>query len=203
MDVKQFRSGWQGRAALALAAAALAAGPALAAEPAWPSAPYDYIVVDQDLRTVLLQFGANIGVRVAVSDGVQGRVHGRLPSLPPRDFLVHLAQAYGLDWFFDGVTLSISAANEAETRFVPLTGTSVPALEAALRAIGLYDPRFGLREGPAGKTALVAGPPRYLKLVEQTAAALANPPASPAVVPGAVVTLTVFRGPAASKVQFP
>ncbi len=203
MEIKQSQRGLQMRAALALAAAALAAGPALAAEPAWPSAPYDYIVVDQDLRTVLLQFGANIGVRVALSDGVQGRVHGRLPTLPPRDFLSHVAQAYGLDWFFDGVTLSISAANEAETRFVPLAGTSVPALEAALRTTGLYDPRFGLREGPAGKTALVAGPPRYLKAVEQTAAALAVPEASPSALPGAVVTLTVFRGGAASKVQFP
>ena len=184
------------------AAAAAVAGRATAAEPAWPSAPYTYVVVDQDLRTVLLQFGSNIGVRVVLSDGVQGRVYGRLPTLPPRDFLEHLARSYGLDWFFDGAVLSVSAGDETETRFVTLPGIDVTVLQAALRSTGLYDPRFGLRPGPAVGTAMVSGPPRYLKLVEQTAAALAKPASAPEA-PGAVAMLTVFRGAAASKVQFP
>ncbi len=184
------------------AAAAAVAGRATAAEPAWPSAPYAYVVVDQDLRTVLLQFGSNIGVRVVLSDGVQGRVHGRLPTLPPRDFLEHLARSYGLDWFFDGAVLSVSAGDETETRFVTLPGIDVTVLQAALRSTGLYDPRFALRPGPAAGTAMVSGPPRYLKLVEQTAAALAKPASAPEA-PGAVAMLTVFRGAAASKVQFP
>ena len=52
------------------------AAPVAAMEPSWPVTPYDYVVVDQDLRTVLLQFGANIGTRIALSDQVGGRVHG-------------------------------------------------------------------------------------------------------------------------------
>ena len=144
---------------------------AIAAEPAWPTAPYGYVVVDQDLRTVLLQFGSNIGTRIALSEAVQGRVHGRLPALPPREFLEQLAQSYGLDWFYDGTTLCISATDETETRFVALAGANVATLEQALRSTGLYDARFGLRPGPGADSAMVSGPPRDLKLVEATAAA--------------------------------
>ena len=198
MNSKQFS---KRLASIAVAALALG-GTASAAEPAWPAAPYDYVVVDQDLRTVLLQFGANIGTRIALSDGVGGRVHGHLPVLPPRQFLDHLAQSYGLDWFFDGTTLAVSATGETETRFVTLPGVGVPALQAALQATGLYDARFALRAGPAAGTAMVSGPPRYLRLVEQTAAALAQPAPAPRP-PDAVPLLTVFRGGAVSKVQFP
>ncbi len=175
-----------------------------AAEPAWPSAPYNYVVVDQDLRTVLTQFGANIGVRVALTEAVQGRVRGRLPVLPPRQFLEHLAQVYGFDWFFDGSALSVSAAAETETRFMPLQGVGVGALEAGLRSTNIYDPRFSLRAGPAANVALVSGPPAYVKLVQETATALAAHPAAskPAAV-AAAATLSVFRGTTATKVEFP
>ena len=122
--------------------------------------------------------------------------------LPPRQFLDHLAQSYGLDWFFDGTTLAISATSEAETRFVTLPGVAVSVLQAALQSAGLLDPRFGLRAGPAPGTAMVSGPPRYLHLVEETAAALAQPAPAPRS-PQPASLLTVFRGAAVSKVQFP
>ncbi len=153
---------------------------------------------------MLLQFGANTGARVALSDAVQGRVRGRLPALPPRQFIEHVAQAYGLDWFFDGSVLSVSAVAEAETRFVPLTGIDVRALEAGLRGADLYDPRFSLRAGPGTGMALVSGPPRYLKAVQETADALAVHAAAPSPAGAApAVSLTVFRGSAERKVQFP
>jgi type III secretion protein C len=178
--------------------------PGLAAEPAWPNAPYQYVVVDQDLRTVLQEFGANVGVRIVLSDAVQGRVRGRLPMAPPRQFLNHLAQAYALDWFFDGSVMYVSGAAEAETRFIMLHGVDVRALEAGLRATNLYDERFGLRAGPGTGVALVSGPPRYLKVVQDTAEALATRAAAPQPAEAApAASLTVFRGVSERKVQFP
>lgn len=165
---------------------------------------YNYIVVDQDLRTVLQQFGANLGLRVSLSEAVQGRVRGRLPSAPPRQFLDHLAQVYGFDWYFDGSMMAISASSEAETRFVPLQGITVPMLEAGLRSVDLYDPRFNLHPGPGTDMAMVSGPPRYVKLVQDTAASLAihtivTVPATPPT----LATLTVFRGVSTARVTLP
>ena len=78
--------------------AALSATPAMAAvEPVWPSGPYSYVVLDQDLRDVLQQFGINAGLRLALSDKVQGHVHGPLPSAPARQFLDSLTQQFGLE----------------------------------------------------------------------------------------------------------
>ena len=176
-------------------------------EPAWPTASYAYVVVDQDLRSVLQEFGSNLGLRLALSDGVQGRVRGRLPELPPRQFLDHLAQAYGLDWYYDGLVIAVSAVSEAATRFVPLQGFTVAALEDGLRTAGLLDTRFPVRPGPAGDVATVSGPPRYVDIVRQSLAAMvANRAPSPAAaqVPTAPpATLVVFRGSSASRVGLP
>lgn len=186
----------------------LAAAPARADVPGWPSAPYRYAVVDQDLRVVLQEFGRNLGLRVALSDAVQGRVRGRLPELPPEQFLDHLARAFGLDWYFDGSVLSVSASSEAQTRFVKLRGLSVAALRDGLRRAGLLDARFALRAGPSADIAMVSGPPRYVALVEQSAAAIADdrPPPLPAPPPQAAslaASLVVFRGAQASVVRLP
>ena len=177
-----------------------------AAEPVWPGAVYSYLVVDQDLRAVLQEFGANLDLRIVLSDAVQGRVRGRLPELPPRQFLDHLAQAYGLDWYYDGLVLSVSAASEAATHLLPLSGVSVERLEGGLAAADLLDRRFPLHAGPTPGTALVSGPPRYVGLVEQSLKAMlaehgpAAPPAPPAGLPP---TLVIFRGSMAAKVQMP
>src|SRR5580698_2560832 len=80
-----------------------------AAEPEWPPELYDYVVNDQDLRTVLEQFGLNTGLRIALSDAVQGRVRGRLPPAPPQQFLDHLTDMFGLDWYYDGAVIAVSA----------------------------------------------------------------------------------------------
>lgn len=175
---------------------------ASAAEPAWPHMTYDYVVVDQDLRAVLQQFGSNVGLRVVVSEAVQGRVRGRLPPLPPRQFLDHLSQAYGLDWFFDGAVLAVSASSETETRFLALQGLDARGLEDGLRAADLLEPRFAVRPGPGPETAMVSGPPRYVKLVQEAAGALAGRPAA-AQAPAGSVIVTVFRGASAAKVQLP
>ena len=203
MMVKQPLKAWTASALAACIVGNAAGGSsAVAAEPAWPQTAYEYVVVDQDLRTVLQQFGANLGLRVSMTEAVQGRVRGRIPPLPPRQFLDHLAQAYGLDWFYDGAVLAVSALSETETRFLTLQGLDARALEAGLRAADLFDPRFALRPGPGPETAVVSGPPRYVKLAQDVASALAVRAAAPPA-PGAIVTVTVFRGTSAAKVQLP
>lgn len=150
-----------------------AAGPAPAPQLRLPSEPYQYTVIDQDLRTALREFGANLGVRVSISDAVQGRVRGRLPPLSPRDFLSRLADLYGLDWYYDGYIIAVTAQSEGVTKVIPTTGLPFPQLKAKLDTLGLTDERFVARpEGTGAELMLVAGPPRYVQLVEEATAQL-------------------------------
>lgn len=169
--------------------------PARAAVPAWPAAPYRYLVVDQDLRVVLEEFGKNTGIRIALADGVKGRVRGSLPQAPPPEFLDALARSYGLDWYYDGTVLHVSTSAEAETRFLDLHGLPFARLIGGLAQSGLADARYVLRDGPAQGLATVSGPPRYVGLVAQAAAAMV---AQKAPAPAAPV-VRVFRGSIASR----
>lgn len=191
---------WHGLPCRAAAAAMLfvlgaGIGQAQAAVPKWPAAPYRYMVVDQDLRTVLEEFGRNTGVRIALADGVKGRVRGSLPQAAPQEFLDAVTRSYGLDWYYDGAVLHVSTSGEAETRYLDLHGLPFAALASGLDKADLTDPRFVLRDGPAQGLVTVSGPPRYVRLVSEAATAMtAQRAAAP---PPAMVH--VFRGSVASR----
>lgn len=169
------------------------------AEPPWPSDPYDYVVVDQDLRELLQQFGANTGLKLALSDKVQGRVRGPLPSAPPRQFLETLAREFGLEWTYDGAIIAMSSASEAKTEIIPLDGIPFEKLRAELASAGLLDQRYQFRRAMEGHAALVSGPPRYLGLVHAGLAASRpdKPPAPPPDPPPAPLALPALPTPLA------
>lgn len=187
---------------LAVAALLLLPNPGLrqarAAVPDWPASPYRYLVVDQDLRTVLEEFGRNTGVRVALAEGVKGRVRGNLPQVPPGEFLDAVARSYGLDWYYDGAVLHVSTTGEAGTRFLDLHGLPFAQLAAGLGRAGVSDPRFVLREGPSPGLATVSGPPRYLQAISEAATAMAGQRSAPAAAAPAPA-VRVFRGSVAPR----
>jgi type III secretion protein C len=167
-----------------------------AAEPEWPTDSYAYIVVDQDLRTVLEQFGVNTGLGMVLSDAVQGRVQGRLPSAPPHQFLNHLTEMFGLDWYYDGVAIAVSAKSEAKTEVITLKHVSFSEFERALESAGFIDRRYQLRAGPDKRSVIASGPPRYLADVRQLAAGLSPAAAAP-------TQVMIIRGSSVSRVEFP
>ncbi len=142
-----------------------AAGIARANEPNWPDGQYNYTVVSQDLRNVLERFGENTGMRVSLSDNVRGEVRGTPTNATPKEFLNYIAGAYGLDWYYDGSVLSISAANERQTQSVRLNNVSFDDAQQRLKHDGVWDSRYTVRPGPAPDLAVVAGPPAYVSLV--------------------------------------
>ena len=152
--------------------------------------PYAYTVLDESLRDVLRQFGANTGLRVTISDAVQGRVRGRREPLPPAEFLDRLAMDFSFDWYYDGHMLYVSAHSESAVKLVPLGAARFADLRSNLDALGIADRRFALRAAPQSGKVLVGGPPRYVELVEQVAQTLAKPPELPP------TNVTVFRGSA-------
>ncbi|WP_246786125.1 secretin N-terminal domain-containing protein [Bradyrhizobium sp. SBR1B] len=141
---------------------------ALGAPLALPSTPYSYTVLDQDLAAALQEFGNNLNIRVNVSAGVKGRIRGRMPDLPPRDFLERLINLYNLQWYYDGLVLYVSDAHEAQSRLLLLSPINFDAFKAALDALNISDERYIVRTVPGDGLVFASGPPRFVALVEQT-----------------------------------
>lgn len=163
---------------------------------AWSQKPFQYVAVDQDVRGVLHELSVAASVPIEMSDAVRGQVHGRWSEMGAGEFLSRLAHDNGLEWYYDGSLLAVSAASENTTKLLPLHGIQVAALRSGLATTGLLDGRFGLRDGPISDTAMVTGPPRFIALVQQSLDAAPPPhPAGPAT-PGdtAVEHLTIYHG---------
>ncbi|MBO0711688.1 MAG: hypothetical protein J2P47_10475 [Acetobacteraceae bacterium] len=173
------------------AALVFLATPALSLAPKWPPGPYKYLVLDQDLKGVLTEFGRNIDVTVDVSDQVKGQLRGELPAASAEDFLNKLCESYGLVWYFDGAVLHISAKTEVRTELIK-TGRSAKDVAERLNSLGIADARFPIRTTPDAGVVSVSGPPPYRTLVRQTLAAMA--PAGSAAAPTNTVTVAVVRG---------
>ncbi len=146
-----------------------------------------YAVVDQDLRDVLTEVMQQSGLRLNLSDAVHGRVHGRFQPAPFAVLLDQLAKSYGFDWYYDGATLFVSAVSEATNKLLPLGPVDLAQLKRSLDTLDVSDPRWPLHGSADAKVVIVDGPPRYVQLVEQTEAALAQRT-------DAVAKVGVFRG---------
>ncbi len=177
--------------------ALLASGePTLGMEPKWPAGPYRYMVIDQDIKGVLIEFGRNAGMPVEVSDQVKGRLRGRLAVVTAREFLDSLCEAYGLVWYFDGAVLHVSAKAEIRTELISIGRLSSGEANEKLNALGIADARFAVRSTQDAGVISISGPPAFVSLVRQTLTALARPSPSPAREDnhGDEIRVRVFRG---------
>lgn len=138
-----------------------------AAAPKWFDTAYDYVVLDQDVRTALTEFGRNLGLPIVLSDAVSGRVRGRIEAKSAGEFLDRLSGANGLVWYFDGSVLHVSADREFVTRVLDAGRLSGKEVARQMQEFGLADERFSLRATPSGHVIIVSGPPAYINVVEQ------------------------------------
>jgi type III secretion protein C len=174
------------------------AGRADSAEPRWPKEPYKYLVIDQDLREILAEFGRNVRIPIRVSDNVaKRRVRNDMAVAAPREFLQRLCDAYGLVWYYDGAVMHISDDSEVRTEFLNTGSVGTDTLKSRLENLGVADPRFTIRAGGNASVATVSGPPPYLAMVRKTLDALekANAPRPvQEVTNGDTLKVRVFRG---------
>jgi type III secretion protein C len=189
---RRLRIGLIFAAALTSAEVALV-GPMLGAHLPLPPGPYKYLVIDQDVKGVLVEFGRNVGLPVDVSDQVKGRLRGQISTATAREFLDGLCESYGLIWYFDGTALHISAKTEVRTELVSIG--RLPPAEAAekLKVLGVSDERFPVRTTEDTGLVSVSGPPPFLSLARKTLTVLASrlPPQDSG---SDEVRVRVFRG---------
>ncbi|GGE35998.1 type III secretion protein [Agaricicola taiwanensis] len=165
----------------------LAGGSAIAAEPKWSPEPYSFVVVDQNVRDTLLEFGRNNDIPVRLTDGVRGRIRGSISGLSPRDFLERVTKDHGLVWYFDGALLHISAASEVSTQvFAPVPPSPDRAMEK-LQASNILDDKFSVRPAADGVSLAVTGPPAFRAAVIQATTTTINVVQKP-------LSVRVFRG---------
>jgi type II secretory pathway component GspD/PulD (secretin) len=159
-----------------------------------PAGPYKYIVIDQDLREVLAEFGRNTNVVVKLSDDVQGRVRGPLPVSSPEEFLTRLMESYGLVNYYDGAVLQINAATELRTELLDIGNVRADEVSSKLKEMGLVDPRFRLSVTADARVISVSGPPPYVARVKEMLAVLARATAQRPGEIGDDSRVRVFRG---------
>jgi len=156
-------------------------GPAQGLEPKWPSGSYKYLVVDQDIKEVLAEFGRNINVPIDVSNQVKGRLRGRLPTTTAKKFLDKLCESYGLVWYFDGAAMHISTQSEMKTEVINIGRLRVEDLTNELNKLGIADPRFPVRAasgaGSGNGVVTVSGPAPFIALVRHAVGAMIHPTA--------------------------
>jgi type II secretory pathway component GspD/PulD (secretin) len=158
--------------AILLAAGALPISTANAMEPKWPSGPYKYLVVDQDLRDALTEFGRSIGVAVKVSETLAGhRLRGKLPEGTAQQYLKQLCESYGIVWFYDGAVMHFSSETEIKTEQVDLRPVSADAVTKKLKSLGVIEANYPIRTIDAHSIS-VFGPPPYITFVRQTVTAM-------------------------------
>lgn len=173
-----------------------------AAEPEWPTNPYKYIIVDQDIRDVLAEFGRNTNMPISVSKNVKGRrIRNSSAFLPAKSFLKRICKSYGLVWYYDGAVLHINGENEIRTELINVSPSKPVAFIDQIKALGVSDGRYDLRPGAGDSVISVSGPPPFLAMVKKAALALkedAVPVRIPSTrlqdKPADILRVRVFRG---------
>lgn len=192
----KIRTGPRGAAARTVLAAAIVANIGLGSTasatveaPPWLGKPYEYVVIDQDVRGILTEFGRNLGVPVVLTEKVRGRARGEIRSKTADEFLKEISAAQDLTWYFDGSVLHVSADEEFSTQIID-AGVDGGSLTRELDRLGLSDRRFVIRATRNSAVVGVSGPPAFVAVVRQTAERMKPPPR----VAGEDPRVRVFRG---------
>ncbi|WP_448650682.1 type III secretion protein [Pseudomonas fluorescens] len=138
-----------------------------AEEPAWFSQPYAYVLVDQDVRSALEEFGHNLDVPLVLSDKVRGKARSTIRAATAGEFLQTLCSTNGLTWYFDGNLLYLNASDEISTKLFKASALNLDQLQAYLNTLDVFGQQLSMRNGPEGDELFVSGPPPYLALVQQ------------------------------------
>ena len=154
-----------------LFAAVLLGSPANAGEFPLPDQKFDVTIRDQNVRSVLEELSAAIGLPILMSDSVQGRVSASFQDADAKSLLDEIADRRGLDWRFDGNRIRVTSQTEQVTRIVDLDGVKLKTLRSALETLNVYNERFKFT-AVDGEFAMIVAPPDYTAVVEVVLGAL-------------------------------
>lgn len=162
---------------------------------------YGYVVVDQDVRSVLMEVGRNLAYPVEISRNVRGRVRNGFSAESAREFLDKLSMESGIAWFFDGAMIHVNTQQELDHRSFELRDGDAERVLSDIANLGMGYPLVTrIRDGRNGAPVLQAwGPLAWVEGVER----LLESPAAPQVrtAAGGSNSVRVFRG-GSSQVEY-
>ena len=158
--------------------------------PDWYTKPYSYILINQDIRDALKEFGRNLNIPVSLSDKIRGQVRGEVRAETAGAFLTKVADANGLIWYFDGSVLYINTNEEFATQIIDAGRASGSMVIEEVRRLSLMDDRFAIKSTPNAPALRVSGPPAFIAMVQQVVSTVQPPPLATADDP----RVRVFRG---------
>lgn len=123
-------------------------------------------VVDQDLRSLLREFGKRIGANPVLSKGIEGRVKKAFIPTERQAFLDEMSRSYGIEWYFEGTTLHLSSRDEITSRLIGIKSLSVKTINSQIQKVDLNPARYPLQPVPEANAAMLTAPPSYIARVE-------------------------------------
>lgn len=159
------------RFASCLLAVVLLGSPVNAGEFPLPDQKFDVTIRDQNVRSVLEELSAAIGLPILMSESVEGRVSASFEGVDAEGLLEGISEQRGLDWRFDGNRIRVTAQSEQVTRIVALDGVRLETLRSALDTLNVYNSRFQFT-AVDGEFAMIVAPPDYTAVVEVVLGAL-------------------------------
>ncbi|WP_028003606.1 hypothetical protein [Sinorhizobium meliloti] len=150
--------------------------PTFAGAPPWYNSGYSYVLINQDVRDALKEFGRNLSIPVVVSERIRGQVRGEIRAETAKDFLDRLTQANGLTWYFDGSILHINASDEFSTQIIDIGRAEGRSVIHEIERLELMDDRFSIRATANAPALRVSGPPAFIAMVKQVVSSVQPPP---------------------------
>ncbi|MEY9165352.1 type II secretory pathway component GspD/PulD (secretin) [Sinorhizobium fredii] len=152
--------------------------PTFAGYPGWYGSKYSYVLINQDVRDALQEFGRNLSIPVLLSDKIRGQVRGEIRSETAGGFLDKLTQGNGLIWYFDGSVLHINTSDEFSTQIINIGRANGKAVIDEIERLDLMDERFSVRATANAPALRVSGPPPFIAMVKQVVSSVQPPPAA-------------------------
>ncbi|NSX56766.1 hypothetical protein [Parasulfitobacter algicola] len=150
-----------------------------------------YRIIDQNLRSVLADFGESFDIQIDIDTDVKGRVQQVSGEFTPEGFLHHLALTHGFSWYYDGQVIHVTPVQDDQTVILQMNDISLDDFVLTLTELGIADDRFPVVAAGEQGLARASGPPRYIELLSETFQAISLPTPN---APKASSTLTVIQG---------
>lgn len=133
----------------------------------WYEQPYPYLVVNQDVRDVLTQFGDHLGVRVVLSENVQGNIDKKLFEKTAGEFLTALSEAADLAWYVSENSIHFESDENVMRESISTSGYADTDIRKAIGSFQTPGRGVSLLYDGSAQRIVVTGPEPYLGLVRQ------------------------------------
>ncbi|MDR2801524.1 MAG: hypothetical protein LBB52_09740, partial [Desulfovibrio sp.] len=129
------------------------------------AAPFVYTASGETLPDFLCRYAASQDRACIVSPDISGEIAGNMNFRTPDAFFAFLERSHNLITYINDTGIYYYPRSAMQSVNLPLNRVTADSLRAALREMGVYDPRYPLRTINNGKMARLTAPPEYITLV--------------------------------------